>query len=134
VAIFEFENDNKDWKIALSKTIIQTNNPWIYYKTTNRKTYDNEWQYYKDRGIDEVIYQNEKGELTEGTRTNIFVDFGDKKLATPPISCGILNGILRQKLIENGDAYERILHADDLNAAQHIYVGNSLRGLKKAIF
>lgn len=134
VAIFEFENDDKDWKIALSKTIIQSNNPWLYYKTTNRKIYDNEWQEYKSQGFDEVIYQNEKGELTEGSRTNIFIDFGDKKLATPPISCGLLNGILRQKLIENGVAYEKILHFDDLNAAQHIYVGNSLRGLKKAIF
>lgn len=134
VTIFEFENDNKDWKIALSKTIINCDNPWLYYKTTNRKTYDNEWQEYKSQGFDEVIYQNEKGQLTEGSRTNIFIDFGDKKLATPPISCGLLNGILRQKLIENGDAYEKILHPDDLNAAQHIYVGNSLRGLKKAIF
>lgn len=134
VAIFEFENDERDWKITLSKTIINIDNTWIYYKTTNRKIYDNEWQEYKAKGFDEVIYQNEKGELTEGSRTNIFIDFGDKKLATPPISCGLLNGILRQKLIESGVAYEKILHPDDLNAAQHIYVGNSLRGLKKAIF
>ncbi len=134
VEIFEFENDERDWKIALSKTIIQSNNPWVYYKTTNRKIYDNEWQDYNSRGFDEAIYQNEKGELTEGSRTNIFIDFGDGKLATPPISCGLLNGILRQKLLENGKAYEKILHPYDLNAAQHIYVGNSLRGLKKAFF
>lgn len=134
VAIFEFENDKSDWKIALSKTIINSDNPWLYYKTTNRKIYDNEWQEYKAKGFDEVIYQNEKGELTEGSRTNIFIDFGDGKLATSPISCGLLNGILRQKLIENGAAYEKILHLDDLNAAQYIYAGNSLRGLKKAIF
>lgn len=134
VEIFECENDKSDWKIALSKTITNSDNPWLYYKTTNRKIYDNEWQEYKAKGFDEVIYQNEKGELTEGSRTNIFIDFGNKKLATPPISCGFLNGILRQKLLESGKAYEKILHPDDLDAAQQIYVGNSLRGLKKVFF
>ena len=134
VEIFEFANDDSDWKITLSKTNMQSNNPWLYYKTTNRKTYDDEWEKYKSQGFDEVIYVNENGELTEGSRTNIFIDFGDGKLATPPQKCGLLNGILRQKLLENGKAFEKILHFDDLNAAQHIYVGNSLRGLKKAFF
>lgn len=134
VEIFEFANDDRDWKITLSKTIMQSNNPWLYYKTTNRKTYDDEWKKYKSQGFDEVIYINENGELTEGSRTNIFIDFGDGKLATPPQKCGLLNGILRQKLIESGKAFEKILHFNDLHAAQHIYVGNSLRGLKKATF
>jgi branched-subunit amino acid aminotransferase/4-amino-4-deoxychorismate lyase len=52
---------------------------------------------------------------------------------TPPPSCGLLNGCLRQELIEDGRCRERILRAADLENVEAVYLGNSLRGLIRAV-
>ena len=54
------------------------------------------------------------GRLTEGSRTNIFVE-RDGKLLTPPASRGLIPGILRAKLIDEGKAEEAELTVDDLD-------------------
>ena len=53
----------------------------------------------------ETIFVDPDGQLTEGSRTNIFVE-RDGKLLTPPLSRGLMPGILRAKLIEEGKAEE----------------------------
>ncbi|TIX48763.1 MAG: hypothetical protein E5V33_30300, partial [Mesorhizobium sp.] len=78
---------------------------------------------------DEVLLANERGELCEGTITNLFADFGDGVLATPRLDCGLLPGVLRGELLDEGRAREAIYTLDDLKSAKAIFVGNSLRGL-----
>ncbi|GAA6212589.1 aminodeoxychorismate synthase component I [Hyphomicrobiales bacterium 4NK60-0047b] len=126
------------WTIALAKEEMQSKNLFLYHKTTNRAFYDDvrtamQSQAQKDGSvkIDEVIFQNEKGELTEGSFTNIFVKINGE-LKTPAIASGLLPGTLRQSLIEQGKATEEILTLVDLQKAEEIYVGNSVRGLIKA--
>jgi branched-subunit amino acid aminotransferase/4-amino-4-deoxychorismate lyase len=75
---------------------------------------------------DEVIFCNERGELTEGARSNIFIRQGDT-LLTPPLTAGVLDGRLRAELIEQGKACEATLMPEDLNG--EVWFGNSLRGL-----
>ena len=65
-------------------------------------------------------------EVCEGTITNVFVE-KDGVLITPPLTCGLLPGVLRQELLENGEAKEAVLTLDDLKKG--FYLGNSLRGL-----
>jgi 4-amino-4-deoxychorismate lyase len=72
---------------------------------------------------------NEKGELCEGTITNVFVQCADQTWATPPISSGCLPGILRQNLIVSRKVRVKVVTLDDLRQAVKIRVGNSLRGL-----
>lgn len=117
---------------------MQSKNLFLYHKTTNRAFYDDvrtavQSQAQKDGSvkIDEVIFQNEKGELTEGSFTNIFVKINGE-LKTPAVESGLLPGTLRQSLIEQGKATEEILTLVDLQKAEEIYVGNSVRGLIKA--
>jgi len=74
------------------------------------------------------VFLNERGELTEGSRSNLFVR-RNGKLTTPPISSGLLPGILRGKLLESGECTEEVLYPHDLDTAEEIYLGNSLRGL-----
>ena len=121
-------------KCVMSPTIMNSNNPWLYHKTTFRKTYDDDWASCNASGYDEIIYQNQRGELTEGSRSNLFLDTGGDMLLTPPINCGVLPGILREELLEAKCAKEQILTIDDLIRAKQIYLGSSLRGLRKAIF
>jgi len=77
-------------------------------------------------GTDEVLFLNQRGEVTEGARSNVFVRRGDI-LLTPPLDAGLLNGCLRAELIANGTAQEARLTPDDLSG--EVFFGNSLRGL-----
>ena len=80
---------------------------------------------------DEVLLLNEKGEPCEGTITSIFLDDGAGVLKTPPISCGLLSGVLRTELICARRARVQRLTVDDLRNGT-LYTGNSLRGLIRA--
>jgi para-aminobenzoate synthetase/4-amino-4-deoxychorismate lyase len=126
------------WNIALADEEMQSKNLFLYHKTTNRAFYDDAriamQEQAKKNGaekLDEVIFQNEKGELTEGSFTNIFVKINGE-LKTPAIASGLLPGTLRQNLIEQGKATEEILTIKDVLSAEEIYVGNSVRGLIRA--
>jgi para-aminobenzoate synthetase/4-amino-4-deoxychorismate lyase len=77
---------------------------------------------------DEVLFLNEHGHITEGTRTNVFAKVSGQ-LCTSPLSDGLLSGCLREEMIALGQCVERSLTVDDLEAAEEVYLGNSLRGL-----
>ncbi|RMD91251.1 MAG: hypothetical protein D6807_00045, partial [Alphaproteobacteria bacterium] len=80
---------------------------------------------------DEVIFRNERGEIVEGARTNLFIE-REGGLLTPPLASGPLPGVLRRELLATGAACEAVLTLDDLRAAPRLYVGNSARGLMRA--
>jgi para-aminobenzoate synthetase/4-amino-4-deoxychorismate lyase len=82
-------------------------------------------------GSDEVIYLNERGELAERSRTTIFLE-RDGRLLTPAVSSGLLPGTLRAELIAEGRAVEAVLTLEDLEAADRVFLGNSVRGLVRA--
>lgn len=120
-------------RYVVSDTRLNSQDLFLYHKTTRRELYDSEWQHYSvTLGADEVIYLNERGELTEGSRTTIFIGAGDGRLLTPAISAGLLPGTLRAQLIDDGRAQEAVLTIDDLNRAREVYLGNSVRGLMRA--
>lgn len=125
------------WNIALAKVPMDSSNPFLYHKTTHRSFYDDArfaaQKEHKDITINEVIFLNERGEVTEGSFTNIFVEPDrSTRIITPPVSAGLLCGTLRQSLLDEGHAYEKTLTVSDLKSAKQIYVGNSVRGLIKA--
>jgi para-aminobenzoate synthetase / 4-amino-4-deoxychorismate lyase len=120
------------WKFTLSPERVDSSDVFLRHKTDWRDLYERESRRVARKGIDEVLFLNERGELTEGSRTNLFIR-RKGRLVTPPISCGLLNGILRGKLLESGDCMEEILYPPDLDTAEEIFLGNSLRGLVPAI-
>ena len=120
-------------RYVVSDTRLNSGDLFLYHKTTRREVYDREWAHFNETlSADEVIYLNERGELAEGSRTSIFIK-RDGKLLTPRLSAGILPGVLRQSLIDAGRAQEAALTLDDLNQAGDVYLGNSVRGLIKAL-
>jgi para-aminobenzoate synthetase/4-amino-4-deoxychorismate lyase len=119
-------------RFAVSPTRVDSADLFLFHKTTRRELYDREWQEYADRlGSDEVIYLNERGELTEGSRTTIFVERGGA-LLTPPLSSGLLPGTLRGELLAKGRAREAVLTLSDVETADQVFLGNSVRGLLRA--
>jgi para-aminobenzoate synthetase/4-amino-4-deoxychorismate lyase len=120
-------------RYVISDTRLNSNDLFLYHKTTRRELYDREWAHFSETlGSDEVIYLNERGELSEGSRTTIFIERGGT-LLTPPLEAGVLPGVLRQSLLDEGRATEAVLTLDDLNRADAVYLGNSVRGLMKAL-
>ncbi len=127
-------NPEGTMSFVISDKKMDRNNIYLYHKTTNRDFYDNEHaQQTKIHNCDEIIFTNEEGELTEGSRTNIFVE-QNGILYTPAIQSGLLPGTLRADLLDTGKAREKILTIEDLKTADNIYIGNSVRGLLKGVW
>lgn len=109
------------------------NDPLLRHKTTHRAEYDRGWREAEAKGAFDTLFFNERGELTEGGRSNVFV-----KLAgwwwTPPLKSGVLPGIMRGVLLEDTDlhAAERVLTRVDVQNAEALLVCNALRGAVQA--
>jgi len=122
------------WRFVISDQRLDEKDPLFYHKTTRRQFFDSEMARQKAlTGCDEVVFLNKKGELTEGTRTNLFLEL-DGRLFTPALTCGLLPGTLREELLDlpRAAASEAVLTPQDLLAADRIYLGNSVRGLIRA--
>lgn len=117
-------------KVTISPIKINSKNPLIYHKTTYRPYFIDSYKKIASDELYDELFFNEKGELTEGARTNILIE-KDRKFYTPALSCGLLNGVLRQNLLDSKVCEERILKIDDLKNADSVYCINSVRGIKK---
>jgi para-aminobenzoate synthetase / 4-amino-4-deoxychorismate lyase len=117
-------------QVQLSKKQTSSSNVFLRHKTTRREFYDREFAKACAEGFDEILFTNERGELTEGAISNLFLERSGK-LLTPPLASGVLPGILRRHLLEIAKAEEQTLTLADLESANTIYLGNSVRGLRK---
>lgn len=115
-------------KIAISPIIISSNNNLMYHKTTFRPWFYESYAKIKNGEIYDEIFFNENNELTEGARSNIIVKI-NSNYYTPPLCCGLLNGIYRQKLINEGFCKEKVLYKKDLLNCEKIFCINSVRGM-----
>ena len=123
----------KTFKIAISPIIQNSKNEFLYYKTTYRPWYFDSFQKIKNGEIYDEIFFNKKGELTEGARSNIVLQLNGN-LYTPPVQCGLLNGVFRQELLKNNKCTEKILYKKDLEKAEKIFCINSVRGMVEVLF
>ena len=96
------------------------------HKTTDRSLYRDAL---RRGGTYEVLMTDDQGYLTEGCFSSIFVERGDK-LVTPPLSRGLLPGVLRQSLLDMGEAVEGDLRVHDLERG--FFIGNAARGMVTA--
>jgi para-aminobenzoate synthetase/4-amino-4-deoxychorismate lyase len=111
-------------RVGLAATPVDTDQVWLYHKTTCREIYRQALLSRPD--CEDVILWNQRGELTESTRANVVLDL-DGRLWTPPVACGLLAGTFRRHLLETGTLQEKILHCDDLRRAHAIHLINSVR-------
>jgi branched-chain amino acid aminotransferase len=87
----------------------------------------------QERGLDEVVLLNERGEVAECTSANIFASIGGQ-VWTPPVSSGCLPGITREVLL--GEIHvpgiqiaEKRLMPADLDAADEVFITSTTRNL-----
>lgn len=117
-------------QIIFSAQHTDSGNPLLFHKTTLRDFYNSEREQAVAAGFYEVLFFNEKDEVTEGAISTIFIK-KDGVFYTPPLECGLLPGIFRTFFInDSGEkVVEKILYHHDIAQADALYVGNSVRGI-----
>ncbi|WHO39907.1 aminotransferase class IV [Sphingobium sp. AP49] len=123
--------DHRTWPQAIMQVkvvprLAAAEDPRLRHKTTDRSIYRDAL---RRGGTYEVLMTDAQGFLTEGCFSSIFVERGDK-LVTPPASRGLLRGILRQSLLDMGEAVEGDLRLHDLERG--FFIGNAARGMVAA--
>ncbi len=129
-APYAYDDKEKIWRVAIAAPRFDSRDPLLRHKTTRRALYEVALaRAQAESQADEVLFLNERDEICEGARTNIFVE---KKglMLTPSLSCGLLPGVFRADLLARGEAKEGILRLGDLRGG--FFLGNSLRGLLRA--
>lgn len=114
------------WRVCLSPLRLDAGDPWLSIKSSHRPVYDAARAALPDR-MDEALLLNAGGALCEGSITSVFLR-RKGVLLTPPLSCGLLPGVLRESLLQSGRAREAVLHPHDLRDGA-LFCGNALRGL-----
>lgn len=108
-------------------------NEFLYHKGTRREEYDRAWRFAEATRAFDMLFFNERGELTEGGRSNVFVKL-DGHWWTPPVSAGLLPGVMRSVILDDPVwmAAERVLLREDLERCGDLIVCNALRGPLRA--
>jgi para-aminobenzoate synthetase/4-amino-4-deoxychorismate lyase len=117
--------------VRISPERISSDDVFLRHKTTCRDRYERLYAEARANGFDEVVFLNERDEITEGAISNIFIRRGGR-LFTPPLSSGVLPGVFRRHLLEtDASAEERVLNLRDLETADGVFLCNALRGMRQ---
>ncbi|NJN86572.1 MAG: aminodeoxychorismate synthase component I [Leptolyngbyaceae cyanobacterium SL_7_1] len=114
------------YRLKLATQPIDSSNPYLYHKTTHRPMYDQALQ--SAPGWDDVLLWNERGEVTESCIANVIVERNGEWF-TPPTRCGLLAGVYRSALLEQGKIQETVIAVDELDSYSQICLINSIRQL-----
>lgn len=114
--------------VSVASDVLDSQEPYLQHKTTRRDWYAPAaaWLAQHPEHFD-LLFFNERGELCEGSRSNVYVQL-DEGWVTPPVSSGLLPGVQRAALLESGAVQEGVLTAADLQRAQAVRLSNALRG------
>lgn len=125
---YKLEDYLKGFSLKLSNINRNSKSKLSYIKSINYLENILEREEALDSGYNEVLFLNEKGYLSEGSMSNVFI-VKDKKVYTPSIKCGLLPGIVRNFLIKEYKIIEKELTIEDAMMADEIFITNSLLGI-----
>ncbi len=118
-------------RLRLASHPIDPQDVFVYHKTTNRTVYESAAS--TCAADEEVLLWNDRSEITETATANVVVRWGGR-LYTPPVSSGLLPGTFRAWLLETETVVERALSLDDLHRFDRIYLVNSVRRWRRAVW
>jgi para-aminobenzoate synthetase / 4-amino-4-deoxychorismate lyase len=108
---------------------VDPNDVILFHKTTLRAHYEEARARHPD--ADDVVLVNARGLVTETTIANLAVRL-DGRWWTPPLGDGLLPGVERAALLDDGTLAERSITVQELKRAEEIAVLNSVRGFRRA--
>jgi para-aminobenzoate synthetase/4-amino-4-deoxychorismate lyase len=112
-------------RVAWAPAPVHTSEIRLYHKTTDRQIYDEARRARPD--CDDVLLWNERGELCEATVANVAARIGGDWI-TPPLSCGLLPGVMRRRLLETGRLREGVIPRREITPGTELALFNSVRG------
>lgn len=122
-------------RVIISPTVLSAQNYLRRFKTTHRTLFDQAWQTAETQGAFDSLFFNSDGILLEGGRSNVFVKHRGQWL-TPSLDLDILNGIMRQAVLDEPQKYlqtnqviETHITQKTLQEAEEIRLSNALRGV-----
>jgi para-aminobenzoate synthetase/4-amino-4-deoxychorismate lyase len=118
-------------KVQLAAQASDSKQLFLRHKSSLRAAYDAAWKAAESAGAFDQLFFNERDELTEGGRSSVFVKLAGQWY-TPPLSSGLLPGVMRSVLLESWQAQERVITRAELLGAQELVVCNALRGALRA--
>lgn len=121
-------NETNGFRTVYSEIRRNETSPLIFHKTLNYAENLLERRRVQELGYDEAVFLNGKGEITEGTVSNVFF-VKDHKLYTPPVACGMLPGVMRAFLCEKYKAEEAVIRPEDVEDYDEMFLTNSLMGI-----
>lgn len=115
--------------VAISPDRLDSHEFFLQHKTTHRPWYADTTTWLASHpDFFDLIYLNEKNEVCEGSRSNVYL-LQNGVWVTPPLPCGLLGGVLRRQLLESGNVVERTIEASALESRDvKIRLSNALRG------
>lgn len=122
-------------RVIISPAVLPAQNYLRRFKTTCRTVFDQAWQTAETQGAFDSLFFNSDGILLEGGRSNVFVKHRGQWL-TPSLDLDILNGIMRQAVLDEPQKYlqtnqviETHITQKTLQEAEEIRLSNALRGV-----
>lgn len=127
------ENLPEPVSIGFAQARTHSQDRFLFHKTTRREFYEKELAHAQARGWFDAIFMNERGELTEGCRSNVIIKHRGEYF-TPPLDCGVLPGVYRAHVLATQalPVREKIFFREELENAEEVWVCNALRGLLRA--
>lgn len=113
-------------KCTLARSAVDSKDPFLFHKTTHREVYEQPASNLP-KEVFSVLLWNEKQQLTEFTIGNLVLE-KDGRFYTPPVSCGLLAGTFRQHLLDQQIIEEKIIHKEELQEFEAIWLINGVRG------
>lgn len=122
-------------RVIISPAVLPAQNYLRRFKTTCRTVFDQAWQTAETQGAFDSLFFNSDGILLEGGRSNVFIKHRGQWL-TPSLDLDILNGIMRQAVLDEPQKYlqtnqviETHITQKTLQEAEEIRLSNALRGV-----
>jgi para-aminobenzoate synthetase/4-amino-4-deoxychorismate lyase len=121
-------------RVLLADDATSSDDLFLCHKTSIRARYDAAWRDAEAQGAFDTLFFNERGELTEGGRSSVFVKV-DGRWLTPPLDSGVLPGVMRGVLLDDPDwnASVAVITRAMLEAAEDLVICNALRGAVRAV-
>ncbi|NVD96774.1 bifunctional anthranilate synthase component I family protein/class IV aminotransferase [Massilia sp. BJB1822] len=118
-------------RVLLAPDATSASELFLRHKSTLRARYDAAWKAAEAQGAFDQLFFNERGELTEGGRSSVFLRLNGRWV-TPPLACGLLPGVMRAVILDAWQAEEAVVTRAMLAQAEEIVVCNALRGALRA--
>ena len=124
-----------EYEVDLYKDFYVTKQLLSSIKTTNKMINVTGSIFAHENGLANCLLVNDAKNVVEGLQGNLFMLIG-KKLITPPISEGCLNGIMRKQIlalakkVEGIEVLEEIISPFDLQKADELFLTNVITGIQ----